>query len=228
MNDADRERYAEQQKREEEKRLAEHLKRVEKMDYIERLILPLTFKPLKEGASENAQLRRTIMSGDEDVGSVAWETSGYSYQHKFRYRLRSPRIPSRGRYSRRNGHRDYKNIDSVILNIAKFCIAVSNDETRAEVLRKELRHYRDVLQNASRRSLHIEGTGYGASPNVDGFIRLLASDIMQDKLKGQEYIRILVRKKRVHIRFNAWVMENYITPRQDELNALDTSKEIVR
>jgi L-arabinose isomerase len=110
--DADRERYAEQAKRQEEKRLAEHLSRVEKMDYIERLILPLTFKPLKEGASENAQLRREIMSGDESVGNIAWELSGYSYQHKSRYRLRSPRIPSRGRYGLRHGHRDYKNIDS--------------------------------------------------------------------------------------------------------------------
>jgi hypothetical protein len=227
MNDADRERYAEQAKRQEEKRLAEHQSRVEKMDYIERLIIPLTFKPLKEDASEHAQLNRQIMSGDESVGSIAWELSGYSYQHKSRYRLRSPRIPSRSRYGMRHGHRDYKNIDSVILNIAKFCMPVTDDENRAEVLRIELRHYRDVLQKAHTRHLHIEGTGY-ASPNVDGFIRLLASDIMQDKLEGQEFIRILVRKKRVHNRFHAWVMEHFITPRQDELNALDTSQETVR
>ena len=227
MNDADRERYAEQQRREEERRRNQHLSRVAKMDQIENSIMPLTFKPLKADASENAQLRRTIMSGDEDVGSIAWESSGYSYQHKSRFRLRSPRIPSRSRYGIRHGLRDYKNLDSVVKNIRKFCMPVSNDEKRAEVLRAELRHYRDVLQRAHMRHLHIEGFGY-ASPSVNKFIELLASDIMQDQLEGQEYIRILIRKKRVHIRFRAWVMEHFITPRQDELNALDTSKETVR
>ena len=227
MNDADRERHAEQRKREEEKRLAEHMSRVAKMQQIERGILPLMFKPLKDDASEQAHLHREIMDGSESVGNIAWELSGYSYQHKSRYRLRSPRIPSRSRYGLRHGHRDYKNIDSVIANIKKFCLAVSDDETRAEVLRKELRHYRDVLQRAHMRHLHIEGTGY-ASPNVDGFIRLLASDIKQDQIEGHEYIRILVRKKRVHRRFNAWVMEHFITPRQQELDALDTSKETIR
>jgi hypothetical protein len=227
MKDADRERYAEQRRRDEEKRRNEHLSHVAKMDQIENSIMPLTFKPLKKDAPEHQALRRDIMSGREVVGSVAFEMSGYRFQSKWRYRLRSPRIPSRSRYSFGGGHRDYQKIDSVVINIKKFCMPVTDDETRAEVLRKELRHYRDVLQQSHRRHLHIEGTGY-ASPNVDRFISLLASDIMQDKLEGQEYIRILVRKKRVHNRFRAWVMERFVTPRQDELNALDTSKETIR
>jgi hypothetical protein len=152
---------------------------------------------------------------------------GYRYRSKERFRLSSPRIPSRSRYRHGDGYRDYQKFDSVVLSIAKFCLPVSDDETRAKVLRTELSHYRSVLQQSHSRHLHIEGTGY-ASPNVDGFIRLLASDIKQDQLEGQEFIRILVRKKRVHNRFHAWVMEHFITPRQEELNALDTSKETIR
>ena len=226
MNDADRERHAEQQKREEEKRHNEYLSHVAKMAQIENSIMPLTFKPLKADVKEHMKLRRDIMSGSEQVGHISFETIGYSWKRNFRFRLSSSRIPSRGRYSYGDGSRNYKKIDSVVAGIKKSCMPVSDDETRAKVLRGELRHYRDVLQQAHRRHLHIEGTGY-SSPNVDGFIRLLASDIKQDQLEGHEFIRILVRKKRVHTRFHAWVMERFITPRQDELNSLDTSKETV-
>lgn len=226
MNDADRERYAEQQKREEEKRHNEYLSHVAKMQQIERGISPLMFKPLKADAKEHMKLRRDIMSGSEQVGHISFETTGYSWKRNFRFRLSSSRIPSRSRYSYGEGSRNYKKIDSVIAGVRKFCMPVSDDEKRAEILRKELAHYRSVLQQAHRRSLRIEGTGY-SSPNVDGFIQLLASDIKQDQLEGHEFIRILVRKKRVHTRFHAWVMERFITPRQDELNSLDTSKETV-
>lgn len=228
MNDADRDRYAEQQKREEEKRLAEHLTRVATMEQIEHLIVPLKFAPLKEGANESAQLSRAILSEDgEKVGHLSYQRMGYGYRSKERFRLSSPRIPARSRYRHGDGYRDYQKFDSVIFSILKFCLPVSDDETRAKVLRTELTHYRHVLQQSHKRHLHIEGTGY-ASPNIDGFIRLLASDIKQDQLEGQEFIRILVRKKRVHLRFHKWVMEHFITPRQDELNALDTSKEVIR
>jgi len=194
----------------------------------------LRFEPVSGNESDQRkQLDKTqkhIISPDgERVGFVRVHRSGYSWQHKDdRTRLSSPRIPSRSRYGGRDGYRDYKNMDSVIAGVKKFCMPVTDDENRAEVLRKELRHYRDVLQGAYRRSLHIEGTGYGASPPVDRFINLLASDIGQDRVEGQEYIRILIRKRKVHNRFREWVMENFITPRQDELNALDTSKETVR
>jgi hypothetical protein len=126
-----------------------------------------------------------------------------------------------------DGFRDYQKVDSVITNIKKFCMPVSDDEQRAKELRTELQHYREVLRNAFRRSLHIEGTGYGISPTVDRFISLLASNIKQDELEGREYIRILVRKRKVHNRFHLWVMERFITPREDELSALDTSKETI-
>ena len=223
-----RQRYAEAAEREQEKRRQEHLSRVRTMEQIERNIAPLTFSPLAKDPTEHAQLRRQILSEDgERVGHLSSERDGFRARSKERYRVSSPRIPSRSRYRGGDGFRDYRKVDSVIAAIKKFCVPVSGDEKRAKELRTELQHYREVMRNSFRRSLHIEGTHYGSSPPVDRFINLLASDIMQDKLEGQEYIRILVRKKRVNTRWSKWVLETFVTPRQEELNALDTSKETI-
>jgi hypothetical protein len=224
-----RRRHREADKRIEEERLKAHQVRVATMEQIERNIAPLSFSPLDEDPTEHQQLRRQILSEDgERVGHLGYELAGYRYRSKDRFRLSSPRIASRSRYRSGDGQRDYKIVESVIAGIKKFCMPVSNDEKRAKVLRTELQHYREVMRNSYRRSLHIEGNRFGSSPPVDRFIMLLASDIMQDKLEGQEYIRILVRKKRVQTRWSAWVLETFVKPRQEELNALDTSKESLK
>lgn len=221
-------RYDEAAEREQEKRRQEHLSRVRTMEQIERNIAPLKFEPLKEDPTEHQQLRRQILSEDgERVGHLVSERDGFRARSKERYRVSSPRIPSRSRYRGGDGFRDYRRVDSVIAAIKKFCVPVSGDEKRAKELRTELQHYREVMRNSFRRSLHVEGDRFGSSPPVDRFIMLLASDIPQNFLEGQEYIRVLIRKKRVHLRWNTWVLETFVKPRQEELNALDTSKESI-
>ena len=106
-------------------------------------------------------------------------------------------------------------------------MAVTDDETRAKVLRSELSMYRGKVSASYKRSLHLDGSSWGASPPVDRFIALLASDVPQDYLEGREYIRVLTRKRRVHLRFRDWMEERFIEPRQTELKGLDTSKERV-
>jgi hypothetical protein len=208
------------------------LGRIATLDEIEHGIAPLRFRPPdidQRPANYVEGYGRTIITPEgEIVGRLLHRSSGYSWKRNVRWRVESERIPShKSYYTSGGGSRDYKKIASVIAAIKKFCIAVSSDETRANVLRKELSHYREVLQQAYRRSLLITGEGYGGSARVDGFISLLASGITQDRLEFDEYIRVLVRKKKVNNRFTAWAQETLICPRQKELDALDTSKEKV-
>jgi hypothetical protein len=225
-------RYDEKRKEIEEKNEKERLERLAKMKQIERGIAPLKFKAHPDNATPHQRdgMWRIIVTPEgERVGSVNFRHVGYSWNKKDRFRVESNRIPSRKTYyASGSGYRDYQRIDSVIKAITKFCFAVSDDESRASVLRTEVRRYKDARQKSYWRSLTTDGEGYGNSAKVDGFINLLASDITQDRLEGEEFIRVLIRKKRVHKRFAAWLNETFINPRQEELKALDTSKERVR
>lgn len=209
----------------------------ETMDILEARIAPLTFStvqqwrdddPEHEGTEWWGYFNRQVLSeSGESVGHVKYEKSGYSWKSTMKWTLTSARIP-RNRTYYGQASRRYTKFESVVAAIKKFCIAVSADEDKAKVLRREISHYNHVLQVARGRSLHVDGIGRGyASPSVNGFIELLASPIKQDQIEGAEYIRILVRKKKVHTRFDKWVHEHFIDPRQSELNTLDLSKESV-
>lgn len=227
MNDAERRRTEEQQK--------DIAARRAKMTEIEDAIAPLKFAPVREDASEYHLYRRAILTPEgEEVGHLAYESRSRGYLYGTygtktdRFRLQSKRIPTRGGYRRfQGGQRDYRKIESAIAAIRKFCLPVSWDEKRAKVLRKELEHYDAKLRQIRGRSLSVTGIGY-RSPEIDRFIELLASDIPQNYLEGQEFIKILVRKKRVYNRFKKWLEEKFIEPRQKELDALDTSKERIQ
>jgi len=163
-----------------------------------------------------------------NLGSLRVEPSGeYLFEQsaeKLRYRLVSPRIPSRSRYGGSRGWRDYRSIPAAVAGIRKFCIEVSDDETRGEVLRGELSEYRSAVSRSYTRSLHLDGSTWGLSPPVERFVMLLASDIPQDYLEGREFMRVLIRKHRVHVRFRTWMKERFIDPRERELAGLDLSK----
>lgn len=222
-------KYDKQRKELMEKNERERKERLAKMDQIERGIAPLKFDSLPEDAtdSQRSGMWRIIVTPEgERVGSVNYRhDAGSSWNRKDRFRVESRRIASRkSYYASGSGYRDYQRIDSTIKAITKFCFAISDDEARAEVLRKEVRYYKDARQKSHWRSLTTTGEGYGNSAKVDGFINLLASDITQDRLEGEEFIRVLIRKKRVHNRFAAWLNERFIKPRQEELLSLDTSK----
>lgn len=198
------------------------------MDKIEGLIAPLKFSTVtgREGDPHWGYMNRVVQSeSGESLGRLTYSSTGYSWKSQRKFTLTSPRIPARGGYTYRDGVRRYKKLDSAVAGIQKFCIAVSADEDRAEVLRKELRRYRDVLSSSYKRSLTTDGDGWRTSAPVSGFINLLASDIKQDQIEGAEYIRVLIRKRRVNVRFEKWVKETYINPRQEELDSLDLSKE---
>ena len=228
------ERYARQERERQEKYEAERAADREKFDEIERLIGPnLKFKPYDRNHSKSNEdpwwnycSREIQTAGGERVGHVRLDASGYSYNRKKYWSVTSPRILKHGYYNRRaDGTRRYKYPHTAAEAIKKFCIPVSDDEQRAEVLRRELQHYRNVVDRAYKRSISIDGQGYGSTIPVDRFVRLLASDIAQDRLEGEEYMRILIRKKRVHNRWSAWVKATFIDPRVEELDGLDTSKE---
>lgn len=223
MNDAERDRTEEQQK--------DIAARRATMTVIEDAITPLKFAPVREEASEYHFYRRAILTPEgEEVGHLAYESRsrGSLYGSKNdRFRLQSKRIPSRTTWRSQGGHRDYRKIESAIAAIRKFCLPVSWDEKRAKVLRKELGHYDAKLRQIRGRSLSVTGIGY-RSPEIDRFIELLASDIPQNYIEGREFIRVLVRKKRVYNRFKKWLEEKFIEPRQKELDALDTSKEMIQ
>lgn len=219
---------------EEDRKQAQHEKQQasyrDTMDAIGRQIVPLKLSKVKgrEGDPNWGYMNRRILSeSGESLGSIVYRSTGYSWKSKMKFTLTSPRIPARGNYSYREGSRIYQKFDSVVMGILKFCIAVSADEERAEVLRRELRHYREVLSQSYRRSLSVDGDRWKNSAPVSGFVQLLASDIKQDQLEGQEYMRVLIRKHRVHNRFDKWVRETFIEPRQTELDSLDLSKEKV-
>lgn len=228
------ERYARQERERQEKYEAERAAERELFDEVERRIGPdLKFAKHDPGNKGNEDpwwnyCSRAILTvdGDERVGHVRIEHSGYSYNRKRSFAVTSERITKHGYYNRRAaGTRRYKYPSTAADAIKKFCIPVSDDEKRAAVLRRELQHYRNVVDSSKKRSLSVDGQGYGSSAPVDRFVQLLASDIAQDRLEGEEYMRVLIRKKRVHNRWKAWVQATFIDPRQTELNGLDTSKE---
>lgn len=225
---------AQQKAREEQERIKQerHEKQQasyrETMDAIERQIAPLKLSKVKgrEGDPNWGYMNRQILSeSGEQLGHIRYASTGYSWNSVMKFTLTSPRIHTNRRSYRSEASRHYKKFDSVVIAIRKFCIPVSGDEERAEVLRKELRRYRDVLSKSYKRSLTTDGDGWRNSPPINGFINLLASDIKQDQIEGAEYIRILIRKRRVNVRFEKWVKETFINPRQTELDALDLSKE---
>lgn len=232
MNDIEKARYdqrqRERQRDAEEQRNKIHELRMAEFKVVENKISPLTFAPQDEDASQHRQLTRSIVTEDgERVGTLSFKQDYSWKQLEGWYNLSSRRIPQHGRYRWGDGTRRYKKVSSVIVAIKKFCMAVSNDEERATVLQNQLDHYHEVLRNANKRSRRVSGRGYGAVP-VDGFIDLLASDIPQDVREGEEFLRVLIRKRRVNKRFSTWVVQNFIKPRKEELDKLDTSKVVVR
>lgn len=200
------------------------------MDSLELQIAPLKLSKVK-GSEDDPNwgyMNRTVLSeAGENLGRIVYKRSGYYRSSPMKFTLTSSRIPATRGY-RSEGSRIYKKFDSVVAAIKKFCIPVSTDEERAEVLRKELRRYREVVSQSYRRSLSVDGNRWSNSAPVSGFVQLLASDIKQDQIEGAEYMRVLIRKCRVHKRFDKWVKETFIDPRQTELNSLDTSKETIR
>lgn len=226
MNEIEKARHQREQEERERRREEEiqkiHDLRMAEFKLIEDGIKPLLFAALPDDANQYRQLTRHIVTVDgEKVGTLSYKQN-WSWKSG-RYSVSSRRILKHGRYSWGEGQRFYKKLDSVVKAITKFCIAVSDDEERAKVLNSELQHYNEVLRRSQRRSRSITGQ-YSGTLAVDGIIELLASDIKQDQLEGQEMMRVLVRKKRVSRRFSAWVLEKFLAPRQKELDSLDTSK----
>ena len=157
-------RYDKQRKELEEKNERERKERLAKMDSIQRGIAPLKFKAHPDNATphQRSGLWRIIVTPEgERVGSVNYRhDAGSSWNRKDRFRVESKRIPSRKTYyASGSGYRDYQRIDSTIKAITKFCFAVSDDESRAEVLRKEVRRYKDARQKSYWRSLTTDGEG---------------------------------------------------------------------
>ena len=136
----ERARYEERQRKAQEQREREFAAKLAKLVRIGDLI-----KPLVLVMPQPDRLSGTIRTeAGEELGTLRYQQQ-YTWKEG-RIRLLSPRIPSRGRYNTRGGgHRDYKNIDSAVAAIEKFCIPVSDDERRANVLRKELQRYRTQL-----------------------------------------------------------------------------------
>lgn len=230
MNEIEKARHQREQEERERKRAEEvqniHDLRMAEFKLIEDGIKPLRFLSQAADVNQYQQLTRQIITAEgEKVGTLSYKAT-WSYKGG-RYSVSSRRILKHGRYTWGEGQRFYKKLDSVVAAIKKFCIAVSDDEERAKVLRAELHHYNEVLRGSNRRSKSVTGLYHGTLA-VDGIIELLASDIGQDRIEGQEMIRVLVRKKRVSRRFHAWVLGNFLAPRQKELDSLDTSKEKVK
>jgi hypothetical protein len=230
MSEIEKARHRREQEERERRRTEEiqkiHDLRMAEFKLIENGIKPLRFLSQAADVNHYQQLTRQIITADgEKVGTLSYKRN-WSWKEG-RYSVSSRRILKHGRYSWGEGQRFYKKLDSVVAAIKKFCIAVSDDEERAKVLRDEIQHYNEVLRGSHRRSRSVTGTYHGTLA-VDGIIELLASDIGQDRIEGQEMIRVLVRKKRVSRRFHAWVLGNFIGPRQKELDSLDTSKEKVK
>jgi len=214
-----------------ERREADDLDRDKKLAYIEKYIAPLRFEPLNQGDEGDARRARhapNIITPDgEKVGSLQL-TNRYSYSTGTRYRVYSQRIPFSNR--RRWGllYRDYTKIDSVVAAIIKFMFAVSDDETRAKVLREEISHFKSkiAVSNSDSRKV-ITDQKYGSPLRQPALANIIDGLVVHDA-EAQATIDTLVKKRRVHMRFEAWLNAKFIGPREKELNALDTSKEKIR
>ncbi len=169
---------------------------------------------------------RTLVTPEgEELGSVSFEHRRRSWSKKdLRIRLTSSRIPSRSRYGS-TGHRDFTKIPNLILAIQKFCHPVSSDEIRAEEIRKEIGRINAILKKSYTRSGNPDGTQYERTYFARDLINRLASDEEMDVATAEEQLRILIRKRRVHNRWSAWVDENKLVPLRAELECLDLSKE---
>lgn len=214
-----------------ERRETDDLDRDKKLNYIEKYIAPLRFEPLNQGDEGQARRQRhapNIITPDgEKVGSLQL-TNRYSYSTGIRYRVYSKRIPysSRRRYGM--SYRDYTKIDSVVAAIIKFMFAVSDDESRAKVLREEIGHYNSKIYSSNTDSRKVISDQKYGSPLRQPSLAIIIDGLVVHDAEAQETIDTLVKKRRVHLRFEAWLNTTFIEPRQKELNALDTSKERVK
>lgn len=191
----------------------------------------LYLAPLEDNASESQQAmhkrRRFIISRDgETLGKISFvERSRYAGgSGKERMRIFSRRIPRRKSYDS-EGYRDYQKLPSAIAAIIKFCHPTSADEVRGKEIDREIFHIRQVLSKAYDRSTNPEGKSYAPQHLCRSLIDQLASDEPIDVVTAHEQIRVLVRKRRAHNRFRAWVQENKLKPLREERATLDLSKE---
>ena len=222
---ARRAKYEEEQERKHEEQRQRNQRDVDSMEIA---IAPLKFDEMSP--ANRQYLFRTILSPEgEQLGTVHYSRRGYYAHSPMKWRVTSKRIRNRSRYSSGGGHRDYTKFDSAVAAIKKFCIAKSPDEDRARELRQELQHYRSKVSRSSRRHRLLDHSqGYGRSPDADALVDLLASDIPQNYLEGQAYLAKLIRQKKVHWRYAAWVTKTFIADRELELSLLDLSKENVK
>ncbi len=212
-----------------ERREADDLDRDNKLNYIEKYIAPLRFEPANQGELHGrARHAPNIITPDgEKVGSLQL-TNRYSYSTGIRYRVYSPRIPHSSRRRWGMSYRDYTKIDSVVAAIKKFMFAVSNDEVRAKVLREEIANFKSkiAVSNSDSRKV-ITDQKYGSPLRQPALANIIDGLVVHDA-EAQATIDTLVKKRRVHLRFEAWLNAKFIEPREKELNALDTSKERIR
>lgn len=218
-------------RRSRERREADELDRRNKLEYIEKYIAPLRFEPVNQGDEGAARRQRNapniITPDGEKVGSLQL-TNRYSYSTGIRYRVYSQRIPYSSRRRWGMNYRDYTKIDSVVAAIKKFMFAVSNDEVRAKELREEISHYNSKIANSNSDSRRVYTSVDYGSPLRQPSLNIIIDGLVVHDAEAQETIDTLVKKRRVHLRFEAWLNTNFIEPRQKELNALDTSQEKVR
>ncbi len=214
-----------------ERQEKDDLDRLNKLAYIERGIAPLLFEPPNQGNERDMRRARhapfIITPDGERVGSLQL-TNRYSYSTGIRYRVYSKRIPYSSRRRWGQTYRDYTKIDSVVAAIKKFMFAVSNDETRAKVLREEISHYNSKIQNSNSDSRRVMSDEKYGSPLRQPSLNIIVDGLVAHDAEAQATMDTLVKKRRVHLRFAAWLNTNFIEPRQKELNALDTSKENIR
>lgn len=202
-------------------------------DRLEKAIAPLKFSEQvgrDDDPNWNYCNRQILNEAGDVLGHVRYRKQGHYSSGPMVFEITSKRIHNTRSSWRGEGTRRYKKFDSAVTAVKKFCISVSADEERAKVLRKELDYYRRKVNSSSRRHTQIEhGDSWShRRPDADKLVELLASDIPQNYLEGQQYLKQLIRQKKVHRRYSKWVEETFIEPRQTELDSLDTSNEHIR
>lgn len=195
-------------------------------EYIEKYIAPLAYQPPNQGETQRPNNRVIITPDGEKVGSIQL-TNRYSYRKGIRFRVYSKRIPYSSRRRWGQNYRDYTKIDSAVAAVKKFMFAESNDESRAIVLRGEISHYNSKISESNRNSRRVaQNQKYGSQYREPSLAQLVDGIIAGDP-EAQATLNTLIKKRRVHLRFEAWLNTDFVEPRQKELTALDTSKESI-
>ena len=211
------------------KRINEEVATLESIKFA---IKPLQFEPFEQGVVESQKTRRNIITADGEIVGRVTTLSVYSMRSDRRYRFSSPRIPR----NNQRDYRDYKKLDSLAAAIVKFCMPVTDDERRANVLRGEMRYYEGRKHKAWSRARGVlsfralrwhdkdernrEVADYN-TPRFDAVIQGLADR----NAETEALLRVMVNKKRVYDRFAHYVDFVYLNGRRAELSRLDLSNE---